>query len=74
MIVNELLLDSSVVPFNICINLRTPGIGEDMKDTIFFEILVEVSQILRSIIRLPGMNHSRVKLLEMFRKRFHGVT
>ena len=33
MIVNELLLDGSVVPFDIGIDLWAPGIGEDVEDT-----------------------------------------
>jgi hypothetical protein len=33
MIVNELLLDGSVVPFDIGIDLWAPGIGEGVEDT-----------------------------------------
>ena len=56
MVINELLLDGSVVPFNIGIDLWAPGIGEDVVDTVLCEILVEVSQVLRAIVRLPGMD------------------
>ena len=46
MVVNELFLDGSVVPLNIGIDLRAPGIGEDVEDAVLFEVFVEISQVL----------------------------
>jgi len=42
MMANELLLDGSVVPFNVGIDLRTPGI----KDTVLLEVFMEIPEVL----------------------------
>jgi len=46
MVVNELFLDGSVVPFNVGIDLRTPGIGEDVEDTVLLEVFMEIPEVL----------------------------
>jgi hypothetical protein len=46
MVIDEFLLDCSVIAFNNAVDLRTPGIDEQMGDSCFLQCPIKFSEIL----------------------------
>ncbi len=64
MIIDELFLYGPVVSLNIGIDLGTAGIGEKMKYPFFFELEVELTEVLAPVVGLPCLDLSRVQRIE----------
>ena len=67
-VIYEFLLNGSVVPLNYTVDLRASRIDKQMGNLRFAESLIELSQVLWSIIRLPVLDLQGVDSSESYIK------
>ena len=74
MVIDELFLNGAVVAFDVGIDFRAMGIREEVRDAIGFQLVVELAQVFRSVVRLPMGNRGRIDLFKTEVEIFHVTT
>ena len=70
-VIDKLLLQSSIVTLNVGINLRTVRIGKQMGNSISLQYGIEAPSVLTSIVRLPGLDLPWINRLKPFVEILH---